>query len=131
MRNRTSPILVVDDNGVNRLAMQALLTKLGYLHEVVCDGYAALEAHAARRFSLILMDINMPGLDGYATTHAIRQREFGSPARVPIIAVTALPDDARSDCIKAGMNDFIQKPVHKESLMQKIEKWVDHADAPL
>lgn len=119
-----SPILVVDDNAVNRLAMKALLTKLGYASELVRDGYEALEAFKTRTYSLILMDINMPGMDGFATTEAIRKIEFGASRNIPIIAVTALPEDARDDCIRAGMNDFIQKPVHRESLMCKIDQWL-------
>ena len=129
MLNSVLPILVVDDNAVNRLAMTALLTKLGYSHEVACNGYEALAAFESRRFSLILMDINMPGMDGYAATQAIRAREFGTTKSVPIIAVTALPEEARSQCIKAGMNDFIQKPVRKESLMEKIEHLLEDADS--
>lgn len=116
-------ILVAEDNRVNQIAMNALLKQLGYRCDIVSNGVQAMEACQNTLYDLILMDCMMPDMDGFQAAKEIRATEFGTTRRVPIIAVTALPEEARTKCVSAGMDDFIQKPVSAETLKYKIEKW--------
>jgi two-component system, sensor histidine kinase and response regulator len=112
----TRRILVVDDNAVNRRVAQKQVERLGYLVDTVEDGKAALSALASVRYWVVLMDCEMPELDGYATTGEIRRRE-GSGRHTTIIAMTAhAREGAREHCLEAGMDDYIAKPVTLESL---------------
>ncbi len=117
-------LLLVEDNPVNqRVAMRAL-ERLGYAVEVADDGVAALEALLRQRFDAVLMDCQMPGMDGYEATAAVRARESGDE-HLPIIALTAnaLPGD-RQRCLDAGMDDFIAKPVRVRDLQRVLNRWV-------
>jgi signal transduction histidine kinase/ligand-binding sensor domain-containing protein/CheY-like chemotaxis protein len=106
----TGHVLVVEDEGVNAAVAQGYLAELGCTHVWVADGAGALARSAIERFDLILMDLNMPGLDGFATAAAIRKRE-GSGKRVPIVALTATEaEDCRDRCLIAGMDDVLSKP---------------------
>ncbi len=120
-------VLLVEDNPVNRQVAQRLLTIGGLTVEVAEEGASAL----AQRFALppplvILMDCQMPVMDGYASTRAIREREAreGLP-RIPIIAMTAnamLGD--REKCLQAGMDDYLSKPLDRKALAQTLERWL-------
>lgn len=106
-------VLVVEDEPLNRLVLERMLTRLGCAVETVANGHAALDRLLRPGIDLVLMDCDMPGIDGYATTTAIREREAGAgAARVRIIAVTAhdLPDDLRR-CAAAGMDGHLAKPI--------------------
>ncbi len=99
-------VLVVEDNPVNQLVASGMLTALGYGVVTAEDGHAGVAAAAQGAFAAILMDVQMPGLDGYAATRAIRAAESGS--RTPIIAMTAAAvDGVRERCLEAGMDDFL------------------------
>ncbi|MFM1987541.1 MAG: hypothetical protein RJA99_498 [Pseudomonadota bacterium] len=112
-------VLVAEDNPVNQALVQALLVRAGHHCTLVADGEAALEAARARRFDLVLMDMQMPGVDGLAATRALRER--GDP--VPILALTAnaMPDDARR-CLEAGMDGFLAKPYRADDLWRELRR---------
>ena len=113
-------VLLVEDNPVNQMIASHLLRKLGAEVTVANDGREAIALAAATRFALIVMDCQMPGIDGYEATRVIRAREQGE--RTPIIALTAhamLGD--REQCLAAGMDAYLTKPVHAATLRQAME----------
>lgn len=121
-------ILVVEDDRINQKLILRLLEKMGYKADLAADGYIALERVKANAYSIIFMDIQMPGIDGFETTRQIldlikTKQIIYKPA---IIAMTAnaMPED-REMCLQRGMNDYISKPVHIEELEMIIEKWRD------
>jgi PAS domain S-box-containing protein len=115
-------VLVVEDNAVNRRLAAKLLEKRGHEVHVACDGGAALEAVERQDFDLILMDIQLPGIDGFQATAAIRQREIATGAHVPILALTAhaMKGD-RERCLEAGMDGYVSKPVKPAELFAAID----------
>jgi signal transduction histidine kinase/AmiR/NasT family two-component response regulator len=117
-------ILVAEDNAVNQTIIQAMLKQLGYRSTLVANGRDALAALAAQPFDLVLMDCNMPVLDGLETTRRLRAGEAGGPsAATPVIALTAnAMDSDRERCLAAGMNDFLPKPVSIAALRAAIER---------
>lgn len=122
-RGGAPPILVVDDNPVNRKVAALFVQRHGYDVEVAASGAQALEMMAAGPYSLVLMDCQMPGMDGYVTAAAIRGR-YPIP-RVPIIAVTADAGvDVRARDVDGVMDDIIEKPISLEQLGDVIRRWV-------
>lgn len=120
-------VLVAEDNKVNQHVIRRMLEKLGYQVAVVENGHEALEAVSERRYSLVLMDCQMPGMDGFEATAAIR--EMPAPhCHVPIIAVTAhaIHGD-RERCIQAGMDDYITKPIMLGDLGDVVGRWIDRS----
>jgi CheY-like chemotaxis protein len=115
-------VLVVEDNAVNRRLAAKLLEKRGHSVHVACDGRAALEAVGRQEFDLILMDVQMPGVDGFQATAAIRQREQATGAHVRILALTAhaMKGD-RERCLEAGMDGYVSKPVKPTELFTAID----------
>jgi PAS domain S-box-containing protein len=104
-------VLLVDDHAVNRTVAQLLLEKLGHEVTPVDSGAAALDAVALRSFDVVLMDIEMPGMDGYAATRAIRARELGAARRVPIFALTANGSARALESARAaGLDGHLTKP---------------------
>ena len=123
--NPGARVLIAEDNPTNQLLARRLVQKLGHCPHVVSDGQAALDALAAQPFELVLMDCQMPGLDGYAATRALREREKGGTARLPIIALTAnAVEGQREQCLAAGMDDYLTKPVNLEALAATLERWL-------
>ena len=120
----TAHILLVDDNAANRELGVSVLQILGCSVETACDGQQAIEAAAARRYDLILMDVHMPGIDGLAATRAIRALP-GPAGRTPIIAMTAdvLPEQIER-CRAAGMVDHVSKPIKVERLYDRLVFWL-------
>ncbi|OPZ06672.1 MAG: Aerobic respiration control sensor protein ArcB [candidate division BRC1 bacterium ADurb.BinA364] len=124
-------ILLVEDNETNRAILMAMLEKIGCEAEAALSGADALEALSQRPFDLVLMDVQMPGLDGIETTRAIRRRAAGSVAcNVPVVALTAhaMPGD-RERCLEAGMNDYLAKPVRIDDLAQTLARHCSGAGA--
>jgi PAS domain S-box-containing protein len=115
-------ILLAEDNAVNRKLAIRLLEKRGFTVRVACDGREALAIHAMEDFDLILMDIQMPDLDGFGATAIIRERERATGKHVPIIALTAhaLKGD-EEDCRAAGMDGYITKPIRPAEMFSAIE----------
>jgi len=122
-------LLVVEDSLLNQKVTRKLLEKAGYRVEVAANGMEALEAVKKVRFDLILMDCQMPEMDGYDATREIRRRE-GSGRRVPIVALTAhaMTGD-REKCLEAGMDDYLTKPVNAAELRGAVEQWINRAPA--
>ena len=119
-------ILLVEDNPVTSDVGSEMLRKRGFKVSVAADGAAAVMAVQSQEFDLILMDIQMPGMDGYTATGHIRKWEADTARRaLPIIALTAhaLPSD-RAKCLAAGMDDFVTKPYSGESLVTVIARWL-------
>ena len=118
-------ILLAEDNLVNQRLTVRMLEKMGHHVVVAQTGEDALKALDAERFDLVLMDVQMPEMDGYAATREIRKRESGRHARVPVIAMTAhaMKGD-RESCLEAGMDDYLSKPINREVLQQAIERAV-------
>ena len=115
-------VLVVDDNQVNRLVANRMLAKLGCEVVEATDGVEAVALAAAGGVALILMDCQMPELDGYAATAAIRAAETGR--RVPIVAMTAnAMEGDRERCLAAGMDDYVTKPVSAAALARVVAIW--------
>ena len=117
-------VLVVDDNAINRSLVAAQLEALGYDADLVESGVAALERMSAVRYDLVLMDCQLPGLDGYETTRRIRAGETVE-ARAVIIAMTAhAMAGERERCMAAGMDDYLAKPVRLAQLQATLRPWL-------
>ncbi|HEX7648603.1 MAG TPA: response regulator [Noviherbaspirillum sp.] len=117
-------ILVADDNSVNLHVARRMLEKLGCRVDVAVDGREALEMHRAQPYELILMDCQMPGMDGREAASRIRALD-GAASHVPVVAVTACATPSeRECCLSAGMNDFIAKPLRPQVLDAALTKWL-------
>lgn len=126
VKRKNAMILLAEDNLINQKIMKMMLSKLGYKFETVINGKLALEELRKNHYDLVLMDCQMPEMDGYECTRQIRSGNSGVlNSAIPIIAQTAnvMKGDAER-CLKAGMNDHISKPVLKVDLETKIDKWV-------
>ncbi|MFM7065247.1 MAG: ATP-binding protein, partial [Gammaproteobacteria bacterium] len=127
---RILEVLVVDDHALNRTIAVGKLAALGHRAVAVTGGGEALEALARQRFDLVLMDCQMPEMDGYQASAEIRRREAGTGRRTPIIALTAdATTESRERCTLAGMDDFIEKPFARETLAEKLAQWCSPAEA--
>ncbi|BDQ33530.1 ATP-binding protein [Pseudodesulfovibrio portus] len=124
--DRHSPILLVEDDAVNRLSVKRLLSRAGYRIDAVENGAEALRAVTDKSYAMVLMDIQMPVMDGVEATRAIRSgRAGGHNARIPIVALTAyaLSGD-RDNFFEAGVDDYVVKPVAVDRLMEVVGKWL-------
>ena len=120
---RSLKVLLAEDNPVNQKVARTMLEKAGHRVTVAADGLAALACHAVDTFDLILMDVQMPEMDGWEATRAIREREAGSGRHIPILAMTAhaMKGD-REKCLDAGMDGYVSKPVVVADLRQAIQE---------
>jgi len=127
-----SLILLVDDHPTNRDVIARQLAKAGYACLSAVDGERGLQQWRSGRFALVLADIHMPRMDGYAMTGAIRTAEQrGGLARTPVIALTANVSKGEAErCIAAGMDDFLGKPVSIAQLAAKLRVWLPHVPFP-
>ena len=119
-----APILVAEDNSVNQRVLVRLLAKMGYSSEAVSDGQQAVDSVLNRQYRLVLMDCQMPVMDGLDATRQIRAREVGR--RTPIVAITAgaLHSD-EANCLEAGMDGFVVKPIQLAQLAAVLRRWDD------
>jgi CheY-like chemotaxis protein len=123
-KSRCNRILLVEDNDVNSRLTTRMLARLGYQVDAVLNGREAIRALQIKSYAIVLMDLNMPEMDGFAATRWI----LNNPSEIllvpSIIALTAntLPED-RKRCEESGMVDFIPKPIGLESLSQVLQKW--------
>jgi CheY-like chemotaxis protein len=129
-RKQRMHILLAEDNVVNQKVVLSMLGKLGYKVQAVSDGKEVLECLALRSYDLILMDIQMPEMDGYETTRTIRESQV-LDSQIPIIALTANAmkgDDEK--CLEVGMDDYLAKPINAKLLQEKISRWIGKTHAP-
>ncbi|MGI8809399.1 MAG: BREX system ATP-binding domain-containing protein [Acidimicrobiales bacterium] len=128
--HRRGRVLVVEDNATNQMVASGLLSRLGYDVEIVSDGRQAVAAVASSDYATVLMDCNMPVMDGYAATAAIRRQEAAG-AHIPIVAMTAsaMVGD-RERCLAAGMDDYVPKPVSLGELDRVLSRWREDGGAP-
>ncbi len=120
-------VLVAEDNAINQKVTLGQLASLGIAADAVGDGAEAIEAFSRIRYDLVLMDVYMPIMDGYAATTGIRAH--ARRGEVPVIAMTANATAAeRARCLDAGMNDFIAKPVTVDALSLVVDRWLREAE---
>jgi two-component system sensor histidine kinase/response regulator len=123
--SRTLRLLLVEDNPVNQKLAVRLLEKQGYILVVAANGREALEAVERQAFDLVLMDVQMPEMDGFEATTLLRQRERGTGRHLPILAMTAYAMKGdRERCLQAGMDGYVSKPIQPRELWETIEKLV-------
>jgi CheY-like chemotaxis protein len=127
-------ILVAEDNPVNQQVARGILRKLGLSVDIAANGREAVEAVCRQNYDLVLMDVQMPEMDGYTATRLIR--DSGYPVRnpqIPIIALTAhAMQGEREKCIAAGMDDYLPKPFSIQALSDTLLKWLlaSRAESP-
>ena len=124
-------ILVADDNTTNQLVALAMLNRIGYCGDAVANGLEAIRALTQIPYDVVLMDVQMPEMDGLEATRRIRDPKTGvQNSRVPIIAMTAHAMKGDQDkCLAAGMDDYIAKPVQFEELVSVLQHWLERATA--
>lgn len=128
---RVLRILLAEDNEINQLVASTILTKRGHHVVIASDGEAALRAIEAGQFDVVLMDVQMPLLDGFEATIEVRRREAASGGHVPIIAMTAhAMQEDRDRCSAAGMDGYISKPAHPDVLIEAVERFASPANPP-
>ena len=132
LRRRQARILVAEDQPVNVDVMLAVLDQLGCRAESVVNGREAVKALKAARYDLVLMDCQMPEMDGFTATRLIRDPTTGThDPQIPIVAVTAsaMAGD-REKCIRAGMDDYLAKPIEPDKLSLVLDRWLGAAPQP-
>jgi CheY-like chemotaxis protein len=123
-RGKTA-ILLVEDNLVNQKVVLSQLKKLGFSATLAANGSVAVEAALGSDYALILMDIQMPKMDGLEATRRLRAAEEGTARHVPIVALTAnAADGDRTACLAAGMDDYLSKPIRLEQLAHVVKQWL-------
>lgn len=136
VRRETVRLLVAEDNEINRLVVGEMLTSAGYRHDFVTNGREAVEAVCTQSYDFVLMDCQMPEMDGFEATREIRQRETtGVPlgrngAVLTIVALTAnaIQGD-REKCLAHGMNDYITKPIDRHTLLKVLDDFTSRSDS--
>lgn len=114
-------ILMAEDNPINQRVGTLILQRAGFVIDVVSDGQEAVQAHLADPYDLILMDCQMPAMDGFEASRQIRSLKSKQPV---IIAVTANAfGGERERCLQAGMDDYLSKPFQAEQLVAVVKKW--------
>jgi CheY-like chemotaxis protein len=123
-------VLLAEDNIVNQKVALIMLKGFGIEADVVATGVEALDALVGVSYDLVLMDCQMPEMDGFEATRRIRERERGS-RRLPVVAMTAnaMVGD-REKCLKAGMDDHIPKPVRVDALHRALTRWLPAGAMP-
>ena len=131
-RNRGGRVLVVEDNTVNQIVAVRLLQNLGYKCDVAANGVEAIQALLSLPYDVVLMDCQMPELDGFQATLRIRELEKTGELQthIPIIGLTAnAMQEDRERCARAGMDDYVTKPVSVEQFARVLRRWAKKTDA--
>jgi signal transduction histidine kinase/FixJ family two-component response regulator len=131
-------VLLVEDNRVNQEVAKAMLVNLGFEVDIAADGRAGIEAAFSRQYDVVLMDCQMPEMDGFQATAAIRAHELDTeawqtalPRRTPIIALTAnAMQGDRERCLAVGMDDYLSKPFRTEQLDEVLRRWLEPIEHP-
>ena len=125
---KAARILVAEDNAVNQQITRAILEKAGFTVKIATDGAEVLEAVKTCEYDLVIMDVQMPRLDGYHATRAIRRLD-SAVRGIPILAMTAnaMVDD-RERCLECGMDEYVSKPVHAAEILSKVGALLSKAD---
>lgn len=119
-----NPILVVEDNAINQRVLGDILLSFGYQPAIAGSGEKALEILKHQTFSLVLMDVRLPGMDGLKTTRMLRDAETQN-SRVPVIAMTAdAMTGVEARCRCAGMDDYLTKPIVPAELRARLNYWL-------
>jgi CheY-like chemotaxis protein/HPt (histidine-containing phosphotransfer) domain-containing protein len=120
-------ILLAEDNMINQKVALRHLERIGYRADVAANGKEVLQALERTPYDLIFMDVQMPEMDGFEATAAIRRREREKGGHIPIIAMTAhaMKGD-RERCLEAGMDDYVSKPIQPQGLIDAITRWLDN-----
>jgi CheY-like chemotaxis protein len=114
--------LLVEDNVVNQLLMRRLLDRLGYRADIASNGIEAIDALIRQQYDVVFMDVLMPEMDGLVATHRIRE-DFETSRQPHIIAMTAnAMQGDREECLNAGMDDYMSKPIQVHDLIQVLER---------
>lgn len=123
--NTPMHVLVVEDNTVNQMVAEGTLSHLGYKVSIASDGQVAIGLMSTEHFDIVLMDCQMPGMDGFEATRYIRAAEHDDQ-HIPIIGLTAhASDEARQACLSAGMDDFISKPYSIDEVAPVLLRWLE------
>jgi CheY-like chemotaxis protein len=131
---RPARILVAEDNEINQIVTTQVLSKVGYKCDLVANGKEALQALTEKRYDLVLMDCQMPEMDGFEATRQYRTQESTrtqtGTAPVPIIALTAnAMSGDRERCLEAGMTDYLTKPINPVKLIDLVQQYLDEVMA--
>ena len=122
---------LTEDNLINQKLTVRLLQKLGHQPTVVANGEEAVDAVAGGGFDLVLMDCQMPEMDGFEATRTIRNRELDTGRHLPIVALTAnAMSEDRERCLDAGMDDYISKPYSVADFQRTLDRWCRHQALP-
>ncbi len=114
-------ILMAEDNAINQRVGKLILQRAGFSIDLVSDGSEALAAHRAQPYDVILMDCQMPSMDGFEASRQIRQLNGKQPVIIAVTANALLGE--RERCLEAGMNDYLSKPFQAEQLVAVVKKW--------
>ena len=115
-------ILMAEDNAINQRVGKLILQRAGIAIDLVADGKEAVEAHQASPYDLILMDCQMPAMDGFEASRRIRQMQSKQPIIVAVTANALVGE--RERCLEAGMDDYLSKPFQAEQLVAVVKKWL-------
>jgi CheY-like chemotaxis protein len=123
-------VLLAEDHPINQHLVVSLLTKRGHQVKVATNGGQAVEMHAQERFDIVLMDVQMPEMNGFEATREIRNSETPLRLRTPIIAMTAYAMKGdRERCLAAGMDAYLSKPINAEELLRTMENVISKSDS--
>jgi two-component system, sensor histidine kinase and response regulator len=118
-------VLLVESNETSRLVTTRMLTRLGYRSDVAGSGREALLAITAFTYAAVLIDCQLPEMDGYETTRELRLAERGTGRHLPVIGMSpAAVPDAREACVEAGMDDYLAKPVRRAAIAEVLQRWI-------
>lgn len=122
-------VLLVEDNTINQKVARAMLEKMGYTIDIAFNGAEAVEALQQKKYGLVLMDLQMPVMDGYEATKVIRSSGKVLDSEIPIIAMTAnASKEDRQQCLDAGMDDYVPKPVERKVMQNMLQRWLPLPD---